>query len=393
MTINLNKLTNFQDAKAKFAELVKNNAGSEEQASAYSEMMDSLGTDMTDYIKDEVKAQTETVLNARNSDPTITQDEVKFFNELASGDLTHSTKEEVTLPETVITKIFEDISTEHPFLDLIGLQNTGLRLKFLKSDAEGAAVWGKVFGDIQGQLTATFDDEDATQSKLTAFVAIPNDVAEYGVTWIKTFVMTQIQEAFAVAAESAFISGDGNNKPIGLNRQVQSGVTVTGGVYPEKASSGSITLADVATAKKELGAIVKALSKKENGKPFAARGKVVLVVEPGASIDMEVAMTMQNVNGQWVLAYPFGLQIVESVYVPAGKIVAFVPQRYDAYCAGPVAIKTFDQTLALQDGLLYTAKRFFYGKAEDDNVAKVYDLAITASDTASSETSSSGSGK
>lgn len=393
MTINLNKLTNFQDAKAKFAELVKNNAGSEEQASAYSEMMDSLGTDMTDYIKDEVKAQTETVLNARNSDPTITQDEVKFFNELASGDLSHSTKEEVTLPETVITKIFEDISTEHPFLDLIGLQNTGLRLKFLKSDAEGAAVWGKVFGNIQGQLTATFDDEDATQSKLTAFVAIPNDVAEYGVTWIKTFVMTQIQEAFAVAAESAFISGDGNNKPIGLNRQVQSGVQVTGGVYPEKESSGSITLADVATAKKELGAIVKALSTKENGKPFAARGKVVLVVEPGASIDMEVAMTMQNVNGQWVLAYPFGLQIVESVYVPAGKIVAFVPQRYDAYCAGPVAIKTFDQTLALQDGLLYTAKRFFYGKAEDDNVAKVYDLAITASDTASSETSSSGSGK
>ncbi|MDC7953191.1 phage major capsid protein [Liquorilactobacillus mali] len=383
MTINLNKLTNFQDAKAKFAELVKNNAGSEEQAQAYSEMMDSLGTDMTDYIKDEVKAQTETVLNARNSDPTITQDEVKFFNELASGDLSHSTKEEVTLPETVITKIFEDIATEHPFLDLIGLQNTGLRLKFLKSDAEGAAVWGKVFGDIQGQLTATFDDEDATQSKLTAFVAIPNDVAEYGVTWIKTFVMTQIQEAFAVAAESAFIAGDGNNKPIGLNRQVQKDVVVTGGVYPEKASSGSITLADVETAKKELGAVVKALSKKENGKPFAARGKVVLVVEPGASIDLEVAMTMQNVNGQWVLAFPFGLQVVESVYAPTGKVIAFVPQRYDAYCAGPVAIKTFDQTLALQDGLLYTAKRFFYGKAEDDNVAKVYDLTLTTADAGS----------
>ncbi|KRN31101.1 phage major capsid protein [Liquorilactobacillus mali] len=383
MTINLNKLTNFQDAKAKFAELVKNNAGSEEQASAYSEMMDSLGTDMTDYIKDEVKAQTETVLNARNSDPSITQDEVKFFNELASGDLSHSTKEEVTLPETVITKIFEDIATEHPFLDLIGLQNTGLRLKFLKSDAEGAAVWGKVFGDIQGQLTATFDDEDATQSKLTAFVAIPNDVAEYGVTWIKTFVMTQIQEAFAVAAESAFIAGDGNNKPIGLNRQVQKDVVVTGGVYPEKASSGSITLADVETAKKELGAVVKALSKKENGKPFAARGKVVLVVEPGASIDLEVAMTMQNVNGQWVLAFPFGLQVVESVYAPTGKVIAFVPQRYDAYCAGPVAIKTFDQTLALQDGLLYTAKRFFYGKAEDDNVAKVYDLTLTTADAGS----------
>jgi hypothetical protein len=392
MTINLNKLTNFQDAKAKFAELVKNNAGSEEQASAYSEMMDSLGTDMTDYIKDEVKAQTETVLNARNSDPTITQDEVKFFNELASGDLSHSTKEEVTLPETVITKIFEDIATEHPFLDLIGLQNTGLRLKFLKSDAEGAAVWGKVFGDIQGQLTATFSDDDATQSKLTAFVAIPNDVAEYGAPWVKTFVTTQIEEAFAVAAESAFLTGDGNNKPIGLNRQVQAGVTVTGGVYPEKASAGTITLADTATAKKELGGIVKALSKKENGKPYAAKGKVILVVQPGASIDMESAMTMQNVNGQWVLAYPFGLQVIESVYVPDGKLIAFVPDRYDAYSAGPVAIKQFDQTLALQDGLLFTAKRFFYGKADDDNTAKVYALSVNGS-AATDSGSGSTSGK
>jgi hypothetical protein len=347
---------------------------------------------MTDYIKDEVKAQTETVLNARNSDPTITQDEVKFFNELASGNLSHTTKEEVTLPETVITKIFEDIATEHPFLDLIGLQNTGLRLKFLKSDAEGAAVWGKVFGDIQGQLTATFSDDDATQSKLTAFVAIPNDVAEYGAPWVKTFVTTQIEEAFAVAAESAFLTGDGNNKPIGLNRQVQAGVTVTGGVYPEKASAGTITLADTATAKKELGGIVKALSKKENGKPYAAKGKVILVVQPGASIDMESAMTMQNVNGQWVLAYPFGLQVIESVYVPDGKLIAFVPDRYDAYSAGPVAIKQFDQTLALQDGLLFTAKRFFYGKADDDNTAKVYALSVNGS-AATDSGSGSTSGK
>ena len=41
-----------------------------------------------------------------------------------------------------------------------------------------------------------------------------------------------------------------------------------------------------------------------------------------------------------------------------------------------MVIKEFDQTLALEDGHLYTAKRFAYGKASDDNVAKVYDLAI-----------------
>lgn len=386
--INLNGFKNFQKTKEEFASLVRKNAGPEDESKAFGSMMDALSGDLTEYITKQVKAKTDPILNAKKTDPEITPEEVKFFNDLTSDNLTHKTSEEVTIPETTVDKIFEDITTEHPLLDIIGLKNTGVRLKFLKSDAEGAAVWGKLFGDIQGQLTGTFSDEEADQSKLTAFVAIPNDVAEYGASWIKTFVMTQITEAFAVAAESAFLTGDGDSKPIGLNRNLSNGTTTNGvTTYATKIAAGTITLADTETAKKELGAIVKALSKKENGKPYAAKGKVVLVVQPGASIDMEAAMTMQNVNGQWVLAYPFGLQVIESVYVPDGQLIAFVPDRYDAYSAGPVEIKQFDQTLALQDGTLYTAKRFFYGKAEDNNVSQVYTLDVTT--TSSKSTSGS----
>lgn len=344
-------------------------------------MMDALSSDSIAEITNQVQEKADEMFSARTVDPKITNEEVKFFNELASGDFTHKESEEVTLPETTIDQIFQDLTTDHPFLQAIHLQTTGLRLKFLKSDAKGVAVWGKVFDGIKGQLTASFSDEKADQSKLTAFVAVPNDVLEFGAPWIKTFVTTQITEAFAVAAELAFVTGDGNSQPIGLNRQVQKDVTVTGGVYPEKESVGTITLADNATAKRELGAIVKALSKKENGKAYAARGKVTLLVSPGISVDMETAMTMQNVNGQWVLAYPFGINVVESEAVPDGKLIAFVADRYDAYCAGGINIKTFDQTLALEDGTLYTAKQFFYGKAEDNNSAFVYDLNLSASGT------------
>ncbi|WP_316242726.1 phage major capsid family protein, partial [Lactiplantibacillus plantarum] len=145
-------------------------------------------------------------------------------------------------------------------------------------------------------------------------------------------MMAQITEAFAAALESAFLVGDGNDKPIGLISDLSKG-TVSGDTttYAQKASVGSITLKDTETAKKELAGIVKKLSVKENGKPYVAKGKTVLVVTPGISLDMEAAMTMQNVNGQWVLAYPFGIQIVESQYVPNGKLIAFVPDRYDAY--------------------------------------------------------------
>lgn len=374
MSIDLNKFPQFQAKKEAFATLVKNSAGQEEQAQAYSNMMNALTEDLSEYINQQVTSRVGEL--SAEKQPTMSKEEAKFFNDLATGDLSHSESHEVTFPETVVDKIFEDMVQNHPFLQLIKLNNTGLRLKFLKSDAKGAAVWGKITDKIKGQLTGTFSDESAEQSKLTAFVAVPNDVLEYGANWIKTFVMTQIQEAFAVALESAFLTGDGKDKPIGLNRQVQKDVAVAGGVYPEKASSGTLTFKDAKTGVKELKDIVKALSVKENGKSYVARGKVVLAVQPGASLDIEAAATMQNVNGQWVYALPFGVKTVESEYVPDGKVIAFVPDRYDAFVAGGVVIKEFDQTLALEDGHLYTAKRFAYGKASDDNVAKVYDLAI-----------------
>ncbi|MCI5942915.1 MAG: phage major capsid protein [Ligilactobacillus animalis] len=375
MPIDLNKLPNFQAKKEAFAELVRKGGDSETQAEAYSNMMNALTGDLTEYIDQKVKGKAE-----KGQALGMNEDEVKFFNSLAAGDLSHSEKEEVIFPETTVDQIFKDMVKEHPFLQLLQLQNTGLRLKFLKSDPKGAAKWGKVNGEIQGQLTATFSDEDATQSKLTAFVAVPNDVLEYGAPWIKTFVVTQIQEAFAAALEEAFLTGDGKDKPIGLNRDVSQNVSVTGGQYPEKKSAGTLTFKDAKTAIAELKNVVKALSKKENGKTFVARGKVVLALQPGASLDVEAAATMQNVNGQWVYALPFGIQTVESEYVPEGKVIAFVPERYDAFVSGGVEIKEFDQTLALEDGHLYTAKRFAYGKAEDDNAAKVYDLKLADGD-------------
>lgn len=376
MSINLNQLTNFKEKQKAYAKAISEQKDVKVQEQAFEDMMNAFSTDATEYIDKAVNGKLET-LNANKADD-ITDEERTFFTNLANNELSHKESEEVVFPETTIDKIFEDMVKEHQFLTLIGLQNTGLRLKFLKSDAKGAAAWGKVTEDIKGQLTATFSDESATQSKLTAFVAVPNDVLEYGAPWIKTFVSTQIQEAFAAALESAFLTGDGNNKPVGLNRQVQKGVSVSGGVYPEKKSAGTLTFADDKTAIKELAGVVKALSVKENGQPFAARGKIVLAVQPGASIDLEAANTMQNVNGQYVYALPYGITTVESEYVPENKMIAFIPERYDAYTAGNVVIKQFDQTLALEDGTLWTAKRFVYGKAQDDNAAKVYDLNFTA---------------
>ena len=57
---------------------------------------------------------------------------------------------------------------------------------------------------------------------------------ELGPEWLDSFVRQVLYEAYANGLEAGFVSGDGNGKPIGMNRQVGDNVTVTGGVYPEK---------------------------------------------------------------------------------------------------------------------------------------------------------------
>ena len=175
MTMKLDNLDNFQAKKQAYANLVTAGAGDKEQAAAYSDMMDALQGDLSHEISTKVNEKLDTFEANRRVDPQITANEVKFFNELTTDT---SNKNEIILPEETINQIFDDLTSEHPFLAALNLQTTGIRLKFLKSDTQGAAVWGKVFDEIKGQLDQVFTEEDATQSKLTAFVAVPNDALD-----------------------------------------------------------------------------------------------------------------------------------------------------------------------------------------------------------------------
>lgn len=389
MTMNFNNdaMTNFAEKRKAYAELVKSNASADEQQQGFTDMMDALSTDTLAEIKKQVNVQTEDYLNAKQQDPKMSMEETKFFNEISTDT---GFKEPKILPQTTVTEVFDDMVQDHPFLKAIGLVNQGVSLKIIQSDASGVIAWGKIFGEITSQLDAKFTETEATQSKATAFMVLPKDLEEFGPAWIKQYVVTQISEAFAVGAEQAFLTGDGNDKPIGLNRQVQEGVTVTGGVYPEKASAGTLTFANTKTAAKELAGVIKGLSVKENGHSVVAKGKTVLVMAPGDSLDVEAQFMVQNLAGQFVTAMPFGLTTVESEFAPDGKVIAFLPDRYDAFQAGPLKIMPYDQTLAIEDMDLFTAKQFFYGKAKDNNAAAVYDLSLTGSGSGTNQTTTGG---
>lgn len=364
------KLSNeFKTIRDNFLAAVNNNEPAEKQNELYGAMLDEL----LNEAKKQARAEAEGLIAANPADAKLSARERKFFNAVTT-DVGY--KEEKLLPQETIDRIFENLTTAHPLLAEIGMVNAGLRLKFLKSETSGVAVWGNIYGEIKGQLDAAFSEEEAIQNKLTAFVVIPKDLKDFGPAWIESFVSTQIDEAFAVALEAAFLAGDGNGKPIGLNRQVQAGVAITGGVYPEKTSIGDLTFADSATTVKELTNVYKHHSTDEKGRAVAVDGKVVMVVNPADAWDVKRQYTSLNAQGVYVTALPYNLKIVESLAQVSEKVVTFVSGRYDAYIGGGITLRKYDQTLAIEDMDLYTAKQFAYGKAKDDKAAAVWGLKV-----------------
>lgn len=360
----------FNQARDNFLNAVQNNEPEEKQSELYGEMVNQIAEE----ARNQARQETQSVIATNPAEAKMSARERKFFNEI---DTNVGYKEDTLLPQETFDRIFEDLTTEHPLLSKIGLRNAGLRMKFLKSETEGVAVWGKIFGEIKGQLDAAFSEEETIQNKLTAFVVIPKDLQDYNVSFIEEFVRTQINEAFAVALEAAFVSGDGDDKPIGLNRDINNGSTSgSTTTYPEKDAEGELTFADPDQTVNELTDVYKFHSVKENGHPLAVEGRVSMIVNPSDLWNVKKQYTSLNAQGTYVTALPYNLDIVESVAQETGKVTTFVQGRYDAFLGGGMTIRKYDQTLAIEDMDLYTAKQMAYGKAKDIKATAVWTLNV-----------------
>lgn len=370
MTLKLNEDI-FENAKQNYIALAQEGAAPEEQGEAYEEMINAL----YESVKREARLEAETSAGIKGSG--LDKEQYEFFNSINTE---VGYKEEALLPETTIDQIFDDLTKGHPLLDALGVINAGVRLKFLKSETTGELVWGKIFDGIKGQLDANFASEEAIQNKATAYVVIPKDLDDLSVKWIERFVRLQITEVFATGLEVAFLNGDGKDKPIGLVRDVSKDVSVVDGVYPEKTASGTLEIDLEGTGKNNLitmRQIKKHHATKEDGKRLATAGKLNLVVSPEDAVDLEVAFAVPDANAAYVNRVPFNINIIESEAQAEGQVVSFVTGRYDAVVAGGVTIRKFDQTYALEDLDLYTAKQFAYGKAKDDKAAAIWNLQVT----------------
>ncbi|MEK4148923.1 phage major capsid protein [Robertmurraya sp. FSL W8-0741] len=377
MTMKLKgTMENFETKKQAYMNVVKDeNSTPDQLENAFSEMFTALQTDLTEKITAEARNEVHDaqILAARGQN-VLTSEERKFFNAVVQEG---GFKEDTILPITTQERVFEDLVTAHPLLDEIGLQDLGAVTRFIYSDPTKAYAWGALFGEIKGQINAAFREEQIGQLKLTAFAVIPKDMLELGPEWVERYVRTLLVESYSVGLEYGLINGRGpsQNEPIGLMKDVNSST----GAVTDKTSSGTLTFApsqfgEVVAG--ELHDVIKELSTDAKDKARKVLSKVVMVVNPIDAISVQARNTIQTANGQWVTALPYNIKVIESEEIPEKKALFFVKGTYLAAVAGGYKTNKFDQTLAIEDAMLYTIKQFANGKPKDNKTALVYDLDI-----------------
>lgn len=374
------KFNNFQDKKLAFAQAMQNGT-EEEQKNALNEMLESLAGDVKADIMSQVNLTVgdNAVLSSRGHN-VLTSEETKFFNAVIEEG---GFKDTDTLPVTTQERVFEDIKEDHPLLNHLGIQNLGAVTEFIYSDPEGAAVWGPLFGEIKGQLNATFRKESIEQLKLTAFVPIAKDMLKLGPAWVERYVRTMIVEAMKVGLERGYVAGGGPvvNEPVGLLKNVDAET----GAVTDKDSAGTLTFKPGRTTINELKGVMKKLAirpvgKDDENKVRKIAGKVVMVSNPFDTFDIQANSTVQNDAGEYVTRLPFNPIPTESIFVPQGKLLFFVKGEYIAAIGGEMDVKRYTETLALEDADVYIAKQFATGKAKDNYAAQVYELDLDISD-------------
>lgn len=321
------------------------------------------------------------ILQARGI-PVLTAEETKFYNEVIKKS---GFDEDMVWPETILERVFEDIQKDHPILRLVKFTPTVGRLKVIKSRRKGVAVFGPLHKDIEGQLDAEFGATEYTQLALTAFFLISKDTLELGPRWINRYIMLCLREAVRDIWATKIISGTGNDEPIGLLKDLDG--AVTSGAYPDKASAGTLTFADSKTMIKELAGVMKKLSKytrkiskadKGTEEYRTVDGKIYLIVNPSDYYDIVPRATVQTQSGTFVTNLPFipADHIIQSLDVPAKKLIAYVDGEYDATQSQAEKVYEYKETFAMKRAVLYAIDMLGNGQPANNDAAAVYDIKI-----------------
>ena len=368
------------DIRAKLQQAIKDN-DTEAFSASFDQMLECIQNDIqqrADDRIDQMKRETDTTVLASRGVRQLTTKEKEFYQKVADAMKAKDPKQalnnlDVVMPETVIDAVFDELQTSHPLLSRIQFMNTrGAIRMMMNTNGYQEAAWGQLCDEIVQELTSGFKEVDTGLLKLSAFMPVCKAMLDLGPEWLDDFVRQVLYEAYANGLEAGIVAGDGNGKPIGMNRQVGDNVTVTGGVYPVKAP---VSVTDLSPT--TIGNLLALMAVDPNGKARKGRD-VILVVNPVDYFQRIMpATTMTTPNGTYVNdVLPYPMSVIQSPAVEQGQAIIGLGYKYFAAIgsARDGRIEYSDHYHFLEDERVYLIKGYANGFPMDNNAFFVLDI-------------------
>ena len=327
---------------------------------------------------DEIREEADRKVLAQRGVRQLTSEERQYYQKFAEAARSKNPKQalmdaDLILPKTVLNAVFDELQTRHPLLSAIQFTNTtGITEMVMSQNGEQMAQWGKLCDDIVKEVLAGFSTVNMTLLKLSAFLPVCKSMLDLGPVWLDDFVRQVLYEALANGLEYGIATGNGNDQPIGMDRQVGEGVTVTGGVYPEKAP---VAVSDLQPF--TVGRLLSLMAVDPAGKPRTLRD-IILVVNPQDYYQKVMpATTVMGMDGTYrndVMPYP--MRVIQSLALPRGKAILGIAYKYfaGAGMSRDGRIEYSDHYQFLEDDRVYLIKLYANGFPMDNNAFLVLDI-------------------
>lgn len=281
-----------------------------------------------------------------------------------------------TLPETIINEVLKAVGTEHPLLEAFPITNTtGTTTWYLDERETGGAEWGEIGSSITKEATGKIRKVSTGIFKLSAWFVISNDFLELGPDWIDPYIRQILADFIAVGLEKGMVNGTGASMPVGMMRNVEEGVSVVEGAYPEKEAIVLDSLSPV-----NLAPHFSKLATDRKGRPRTINaGDVVFIINPVDYFKLIFPSTTQRaLNGGYEEnVMPYNMKFIQSSEVPQNRAIMGLKAGYFMGLGSNKhgRIETDGgKSEFLEDTTHYRIKLFGNGQPKDNNSFIVFDI-------------------
>lgn len=363
----------LSDLRQRLAAAIKDNKP-DELSDVFSEMCQTIGDINAEEYETQLNGLRQELDNSAlyaRGIRQLTTEEKEYYQKISDAMRSENPKQalenvSVVFPQTIISRVMEDLTESHPLLSKIQFTPTGGAIRMmLNTDGRHKAAWGKLCAKIIEELTSGFKEVDVGLYKLSAFIPVCKAQLDLGPEWLDRYIRAILAEALANGLEDGIVMGDGNDKPIGMIRDVSESASVVGGAYPEKAK---IKVSDFEPT--TMGKLVALLAVTPNGKDRNPDDLILLVNPQDYYEKVGPSTTIRTPDGTYrndIL--PYKTTIIKVSALPRGQAVFGVGRLYFAAVGMNKGgrLEYDDSYRFLEDERVYLIKLYANGFPVDNN--------------------------